>query len=361
MKLSDFDYFLPPDLIAQEPAPFRDRSRLMVLERKSGKIFHDRFDRLPEHIRPGDAVVLNDTKVRPVRLQGKKKSGGKIEVLLVRKRRGEDSSGADPFPSAEEAAGEWDCLIKNAGSLRPPAVLFFGDEVHGEVLGRTAEGFWGLRLRGKSGLEETLDRIGYPPLPPYIRRRGRDDLRARDLDRYQTIYARKPGAIAAPTAGLHFTEQVLEKIRLREARIAFLTLHVGVGTFLPVKTERVEDHRLEAEAFDLSAETAAAVNGARGSGGRVWAVGTTVVRTLEFLSDDTGRVTPGAGRTGLYILPGYRFKAVDAMVTNFHLPRSTLLMLVSAFAGREEILSAYAEAVKERYRFYSYGDAMLIM
>jgi S-adenosylmethionine:tRNA ribosyltransferase-isomerase len=359
MNLSDFDFSLPPELIAQEPASPRDRSRLMILDRKSGNVRHDRFGNLPGHIRADDTVVLNDTKVRPVRLPGKKGSGGNIEVLLVRKVGGE-SSGPVSLPSPEGETGEWDCLIQNAGRLRPRTALFFREEVRGEVVGRTADGFWRLRLRGKAGLEDTLCRIGYPPLPPYIRRRGREDLKEMDLDRYQTIFAQKPGAIAAPTAGLHFTEEVFEKIRLRRARVAFLTLHVGVGTFLPVKTDRVEDHRLEAEAFELSAETAAAINEAKESGGRVVAVGTTVVRTLEYLCDETGRVNPGAGRTGLFILPGYGFRAVDAMVTNFHLPRSTLLLLVSAFAGREKILAAYEEAVKERYRFYSYGDAMLI-
>lgn len=359
MNLDDFDYPLPPELIAQEPASPRDQSRLMVLNRQSGSVFHDRFCNFPEYVRPGDTVVLNDTKVWPARLLGKKESGGKIEVLLIRKRE-RDSSDPAPFPSSQEEAGEWDCLIQNPGRLQPQADLFFAEDVCGEVLGRTADGFWRLRLRGKAGLDDTIGRIGYPPLPPYIRRRGREDLKEMDLDRYQTIYAQKPGAIAAPTAGLHFTKEVLEKIRNREARAAFLTLHVGVGTFLPVKTARVEDHRLEPEAFDLPAETAAAVNAAKRSGGRVVAVGTTVVRTLESRSDGKGRVQLGTGRTGLFILPGHKFQAVDAMVTNFHLPRSTLLMLVSAFAGRERILAAYEEAVKERYRFYSYGDAMLI-
>jgi len=359
MNLDDFDYPLPPELIAQEPASPRDQSRLLVLNRKNGGVFHDRFCHLPEYLRPGDTVVLNDTKVWPARLLGKKESGGKIEVLLIRKRE-RNSSDPAPSPSSEEEAGEWDCLIQNAGRLQPQADLFFAEDVCGEVLGRTADGFWRLRLRGKTGLDDTIGRIGYPPLPPYIRRRGREDLKEMDLDRYQTIYARKPGAIAAPTAGLHFTKEVLEKIRNREARVAFLTLHVGVGTFLPVKTNQVENHLLEPEAFDLPAETAAAVNETKDSGGRVVAVGTTVVRTLESRRDGKGRVQPGTGRTGLFILPGYRFQAVDAMVTNFHLPRSTLLMLVSAFAGRERILTAYEEAVRERYRFYSYGDAMLI-
>jgi len=359
MNPHDFDYPLPPELIAQEPASPRDQSRLMVLNRERGTVLHDRFCNLPEYLRPGDTVVLNDTKVWPARLLGKKESGGKIEVLLIRKAK-PDCSDPAPFPSSEDETGEWDCLIQNAGKLRPQAGLFFTEDVGGEVLGRTAEGFWRLRLRKQAGLKDALDRIGYPPLPPYIRRNGREDQKKMDLDRYQTIYAQKPGAIAAPTAGLHFTQEVLEKVRLREARVAFLTLHVGVGTFLPVKTDRVENHRLEAEVFDLPTETAAAVNCAKGSGGRVLAVGTTVVRTLESCSDGNGLVQSGTGRTGLFILPGHRFQAVDALVTNFHLPRSTLLMLVSAFAGRERILAAYGEAVKERYRFYSYGDAMLI-
>ena len=359
MNPHDFDYPLPPELIAQEPASPRDQSRLMVLNRERGTVLHDRFSNLPEYLRPGDTVVLNDTKVWPARLLGKKESGGKIEVLLIRKAK-PDCCDPAPFSSSEDETGEWDCLIQNSGKLRPPDGLFFAEDVGGELLGRTAEGFWRLRLRKQAGLKDALDRIGYPPLPPYIRRNGREDQKKMDLDRYQTIYAQKPGAIAAPTAGLHFTEEVLEKIRLREARLAFLTLHVGVGTFLPIKTDRVENHRLEPEGFDLPAETAGAINRAKGSGARVVAVGTTVVRTLESRTDRNGLVQPGTGRTGLFIIPGYRFQAVDAMVTNFHLPRSTLLMLVCAFAGRERILAAYEEAVKERYRFYSYGDAMLI-
>jgi len=360
MNLQDFDYFLPPELIAQEPAPARDQSRLMVLNRQSGTVLHDRFRNLPEYLKPEDTVVLNDTKVWPARLLGKKESGGKIEVLLIREAD-PDSSDPTPLPSPEEETAEWDCLVQNAGRLRPRGRLFFAEEVGGEVLGRTADGFWRLRLRRQAGLKDALSRIGYPPLPPYIRRNGREELKRMDLERYQTIYAQNPGAIAAPTAGLHFTEEVLGKIRGRKVRVAFLTLHVGVGTFLPVKTERIENHRLEPEWFNLPAETAAAVNRTKSSGGRVVAVGTTVVRTLESRINGNGFLQPGKGRTGLFILPGSRFQAVDAMLTNFHLPRSTLLMLVSAFAGRERILAAYEEAVKERYRFFSYGDAMLIM
>lgn len=360
MNLHDFDYPLPPELIAQEPAPARDQSRLMVLNRQKGTILHDRFCNLPEYLKPEDTVVLNDTKVWPARLLGKKGSGGKVEVLLIRKADWEPSNGASS-PSSEDETEEWDCLIQNPGRLRPRTGLFFAEEVDGEVLGKVKEGFWRLRLRRQSGLKDALNRIGYPPLPPYIRRNGREDYKRMDLDRYQTIYAQNPGAIAAPTAGLHFTEEVLEKIRGRKTRVVFLTLHVGVGTFLPVRAERIENHRLEPEWFDLPAETAATVNRTKGLGGRVVAVGTTVVRTLESRTDGNELVQPGTGRTGLFILPGHRFQVVDAMLTNFHLPRSTLLMLVSAFAGRERILAAYAEAVKERYRFFSYGDAMLII
>jgi S-adenosylmethionine:tRNA ribosyltransferase-isomerase len=349
MNADDFDYPFPPELIAQEPAPSRDQSRLLILDREDGCVRHDRFQRLPEYLRAGDALVLNDTKVRPARLLGAKESGGKVEVLLVRRLEGKEGEAED-----------WECLIPNAGRLRPESRLFFAEEVEGRIGGRTTAGFWRLNLRRQTDLEGTLKRIGYPPLPPYIKRRGREDLKELDLSRYQTVYARNSGAIAAPTAGLHFTPEVLEKIRGAGVRTVFLTLHVGVGTFLPVKTARVEDHRLEPEIFDLPAGTAEVLNGTKEAGGRIVAVGTTVVRTLETLSDEEGRVQPGAGRTGLFILPGHRFRAVDAMVTNFHLPRSTLLMLVSAFAGRERILAAYGEAVRERYRFYSYGDAMLI-
>jgi S-adenosylmethionine:tRNA ribosyltransferase-isomerase len=360
MKASDYDYPLPPELIAQEPAARRDQSRLMVLDRKTGRISPRFFRDLPAFLRPGDTVVLNDTKVRPVLLRGTKESGGQTEVLLVRRREEGPASSASGCPG-NGTISTWDCLIRNPGRIRPGALLFFGEELHGEILERSGDGLWGLRLTGKTEPDETLNRIGFPPLPPYIRRRGREALREMDLDRYQTVYAREPGAIAAPTAGLHFTPEVLEEIRRRETRLAFLTLHVGVGTFLPVRTERVENHRLSPEAFVLPEATAALVNETKSAGGKVVAVGTTVVRTLESLGDETGRVRPGRGRTDLFILPGHVFRTVDALVTNFHLPRSTLLLLVSAFAGREKILAAYAEAIRERYRFYSYGDAMLIL
>ena len=360
MNLNDFDFNLPSELIAQEPAPERDRSRMMVLDRRSGAILHDHFFNLPRYVQSGDAVGINDTRVIPARLLGKKESGGKVEVLLVRMSEREETKGGS-FRDPEMESADWDCLIQNAGKLRSQADLFFDEGIQGEVLGKTAEGYWRLRLKGQRGIEDSLSRIGYPPLPPYIKRNGNGDLKRRDLERYQTVYARNNGAIAAPTAGLHFTETVLENIRRQGGRIVPLTLHVGVGTFLPVKANPVESHRLEPESFDLPADTADALQQAKEAGNRVFAVGTTVVRTLETCVDQSGRMRPGKGRTDLFILPGHAFKAVDALITNFHLPRSTLLMLVSAFAGRERVLAAYQEAVKERYRFYSYGDAMLIL
>jgi S-adenosylmethionine:tRNA ribosyltransferase-isomerase len=326
----------------------------MVLNRGRASWEHRSFSHLPEYLKPGDALVVNDTQVIPARLIGKKESGGKVEILLVRKRWGTPES-----PHSRE----WECLAQGSGRLREKTRVFFEDRVEGEFLGRTPEGLWRLSLTGSrdEDLDLALKRIGFAPLPPYIHRDGDGKTREEDRERYQTVYARKEGAIAAPTAGMHFTENILEKIRARGVSVAFLTLHVGMGTFLPVKCDEVENHRLEPEFFDLQPRTAEAINGARKAGGKVFAVGTTVTRALESSVDESGVVSAGQGQTGLFILPGHRFQAVDALVTNFHLPRSTLLMLVSAFAGREFILSAYEEAVKQKYRFYSYGDAMLIL
>ena len=354
MKLSDFDYRLPSGLIAQHPPARRGDSRLMVLNRGRASWEHRSFSHLPEYLKPGDALVVNDTQVIPARLIGQKESGGKVEVLLVRKRWGTPES-----PHSRE----WECLAQSSGRLREKTRVFFEDRVEGEFLGRTPEGLWRLSLTGSrdEDLDLALKRIGFAPLPPYIHRDGDGKTREEDRERYQTVYARKEGAIAAPTAGMHFTEDILEKIRARGVSVAFLTLHVGMGTFLPVKCEEVENHRLEPEFFDLQPGTAEAINAARKAGGKVFAVGTTVTRALESSVDERGETRAGRGQTGLFILPGHRFQAFDALVTNFHLPRSTLLMLVSAFAGREFILSAYEEAVKQKYRFYSYGDAMLIL
>jgi len=354
MKLSDFDYSLPSFLIAQVPPARRGNSRLMVLDRKKAAWEHRSFAHLPDYLRPGDILVVNDTKVLPARLIGRKESGGKVEVLLVRKHGN---------ASEERHSQEWECLAQGSGRLREKTRVLFEEDVAGEFRGKTPEGLWRLCLiQGKGeDLGISLGKIGYAPLPPYIHRNGDGAMRDLDLERYQTVYAQREGAIAAPTAGLHFTEETLDQIRGKGVGLASLTLHVGMGTFLPVKSEEVEKHRLEPEFFDLQPGTAEAINGARKPGGRAFAVGTTVTRALESSADEDGEVRARQGKTDLFILPGHQFRAVDALVTNFHLPRSTLLMLVSALAGREFILAAYEEAIKQGYRFYSYGDAMLIL
>lgn len=354
MRLKDFDYSLPPRLIAQHPPENRGESRLMVLHRKEGTLEHHVFSDLPEYLRPGDVLVVNDTKVLPARLIGKKASGGRVEILLVRKRE----NGADGRHSQE-----WECLVQGAGKLGKRTAVLLDPAIRAELLERTPDGLWRLSLRGREDeeLDQSLERIGFAPLPPYIRRNGDVQLKARDLDRYQTVYARKEGAIAAPTAGLHFTEELLERIRRKGISVLPLTLHVGMGTFLPVKQEEVEKHRLEPELFEITPETARAINDARAAGRRVLGVGTTVTRALESAMDQGGKIQALKGQTDLFILPGRQFRSVDGLVTNFHLPRSTLLMLVFAFAGREFILAAYEEAIRRNYRFYSYGDAMLIL
>jgi S-adenosylmethionine:tRNA ribosyltransferase-isomerase len=354
MRLKDFDYFLPPGLIAQHPPEKRGDSRLMVLHRKKGTWEHHAFPELLEYLQPGDALVVNDTKVLPARLIGKKVSGGKVEILLVRKR--------ENGPAGDHSQ-QWECLVQGAGKFRKKTAVLLDAAIKADLLERTPDGLYRLWLRGREDeeLDKSLERIGFAPLPPYIHRNGDAELKARDLDRYQTVYARKEGAIAAPTAGLHFTEELLEKIQRKGISIFPLTLHIGMGTFLSVKQEEVEKHRLEPELLEISPETARGINEARTAGRRVLGVGTTVTRALESALDQEGKIKALKGRTDLFILPGHRFRSVDALLTNFHLPRSTLLMLVSAFAGREFILAAYEEAIRRNYRFYSYGDAMLIL
>lgn len=340
MLTQDFDYDLPEDRIAQEPAP-RGESRLLVLDQHPG----DRADRhrkirdLPRLLRPGDLLVLNDTKVIPARLFGRRVGAGegRIEILLVEKI----------------GTQEWDALVRPGRRARPGAELLF-DELSAEVLEKRPDGR--IRLRFSEPVEPHLDRLGHVPLPPYIHRPDE----AADRDRYQTVFARQPGAIAAPTAGLHFTADLLQEIAAAGIGIAKVTLHVGIGTFKPVTAERIEEHRMERERYEIGEETVEAVRQTRASGGRIVAVGTTVVRTLESAAQSGGEVRAGAGSTELFITPGFRFQVVDVLLTNFHLPRSTLLMLISAFAGRERVLAAYAEAIREGYRFYSYGDAMLV-
>ena len=338
MRLSDFDYQLPPERIAQHPADRRDASRLLELDRRSGAITHRRFPEILELLAPGDVLVVNDTRVIPARLIGRRATGGRVELLLL-----------EPIEGAR-----WRALGKPGRALRPGAAAEFGDgRLVARVVGREAEGVRVVELEHEGELLPLLDEIGLPPLPPYIDREARPEDRAH----YQTVYARRPGAVAAPTAGLHFTPELLAAIRARGVGVGEVTLHVGLGTFLPVRAERIEEHVMHAEHYEVSTELAELVNG---RSGKLVAVGTTVTRTLETVADERGVIARGSGRTELFIYPGYRFRAVEAMLTNFHLPRSTLIMMVSAFAGRERILHAYREALAAGYRFYSYGDAMFI-
>lgn len=340
MKVSDFDFQLPEDLIAQQPCLRRDCSRLLVLSRQTGSIDHKHFYDLPEMLRAGDFLVLNDTKVLPARLFAAKDSGGRLELLLL-----------TPGPE-----GTWHCLVKPARRARAGTRLAFAGGLQGEIVAEGEQGQRTVRfsLTG-AALQRKLEEIGQLPLPPYIRQP------LSEPNRYQTVYASRPGAVAAPTAGLHFTDQIFARLKATGIDWVFLTLHVGLGTFRPVTAETVQEHKMHSEYYQTDAQAAAAVNRAREEGRRVVAVGTTVVRVLETAAGDDGLILPGSGWTNIFIYPGYRFKAVDALLTNFHLPRSTLLMLVSAFAGRELVLQAYHEAVARKYRFFSFGDAMLIV
>jgi S-adenosylmethionine:tRNA ribosyltransferase-isomerase len=336
--------------VAQDPLAARDASRLLVLERTSGTVSHRSFSDLPEILRPGDLLVTNRSRVLPARLLGLREGGGAAEILLVR-RRGPDT---------------WDALVRPGRRLRPGAIVAIAagfrvrveppDPSPDPAAVRKSTHRVRLLLDGLAP-DAALERHGHVPLPPYIRR---PDLPS-DRERYQTVYAREPGSVAAPTAGLHFTAELLERLRARGIERAEIVLHVGPGTFRPVEVDDVRAHRVDAEPFSVPEDTAAAFGRARSEGRRVVAIGTTTTRVLESALDPEGRLRPGDGETALVILPGFRFRAVDALVTNFHLPRSSLLLLVSAFAGRERILAAYAEAVQRRYRFYSYGDAMLLV
>ena len=344
-----FDYQLPPELIAQEPLPERDASRLMVLHRESGEIEHRRFTDIAAYLEAGDCLVLNDTRVIPARLLGvRAPGGGPVELLLLRRLGGD----------------RWEALARPGKRVRPGAVLEFGgggaQGLCAAVLGAEPDSRRVVRLYvGDAGpgpaVAAAIARLGRMPTPPYIRRQ------LQDPERYQTAYARHEGSAAAPTAGFHFTPRILDRLRAGGVTTAFLTLHVGLGTFRPIRSATLDGHVMHAEDYEVTPEAAAAVNACRAGGGRTVAVGTTAVRTLESASDERGILKPGAGATDLFIVPGHRFRAVDAMLTNFHLPRSTLLVLMCAFAGRERVLAAYDEAVARRYRFYSFGDAMLVL
>lgn len=358
MRTQDFDYNLPSELVAQQPAPARDQSRLMVLTRRTGAIEHHKFSDLPGYLRTGDVLVLNNSKVIPARVRALNAvTGGEFELLLLE----------------ENGPNDWWVMLRPGKRARVHTELVLKDgegqptKIRATVLETNTEGHRRLQFSADRNILELLSELGEVPLPPYIER-TKGSRAVQDRERYQTVYAQPAGSVAAPTAGLHFTEALLEQLKSIGVQVCFVTLHVGLGTFAPVKAEELSQHVMHEERFELSADTANTVNEAKAAGRRVIAVGTTTLRVLESVAAQTdGGLMPGAGRTRLFVYPPYQFRVVDALVTNFHLPRSTLLMLVSAFVspgqteGREQLLAAYAEAVRQRYRFFSYGDAMLLL
>ena len=341
LKKKDFYFDLPKELIAQDPLEDRASSRLLVLDKDTGAVSHHVFREVADYLRPGDCLVLNDTKVIPARLLGQREgTGAHVEVLLLKRLESD----------------VWEALVRPGKKCRPGTGLTFGDGLlKAQVLETGEEGSRLIRFFYEGIFEEVLDRLGEMPLPPYITHK------LEDKNRYQTVYAKYEGSAAAPTAGLHFTQELLEQIREKGVEIVSVTLHVGLGTFRPVKEENVLDHHMHSEHYQVSLEAAEKINRAREAGGRIICVGTTSCLTLESAADEEGKVRPGSGDTDIFIYPGYRFKVLDALITNFHLPESTLVMLVSALAGREQVLEAYEEAVRERYRFFSFGDAMIVV
>ena len=339
MNVSDFDYNLPEELIAQVPIKKRDESRLMVLEKENQTIEHKTFKNIIEYLNEGDCLVINDTKVLPARLYGKKETGANVEFLLLKQMENDI----------------WECIVRPGNKLHVGAKVTFGEGLlKGEVIETLEGGTRKVKFTYKGIFNEVLDQIGLMPLPPYIH----EELK--EKNRYQTIYAKYDGSAAAPTAGLHFTQELFEKIKQKGIKIAKVTLHVGIGTFRPVKVEKVEEHHMHSEHFFIKKDDAEIINETKRNGKRVISVGTTSCRTLESVADENGFVKEVEGDTQIFIYPGYNFKCVDALITNFHLPQSTLLMLVSSLAGREYIMKAYEEAVTEKYRFFSFGDAMFI-
>ncbi len=340
MKRQDFYYELPEELIAQDPLEDRSSSRLLVLDRQSGAVFHHTFREIADYLNEGDCLVINDTKVIPARLIGsKEETGAKIEVLLLKRKEN----------------NIWETLVKPGKKAKAGARINFGEGLlTGEVVGIAEEGNRLIRFSYEGIFEEILDRLGQMPLPPYITHQ------LEDKNRYQTVYAKHTGSAAAPTAGLHFTPELLKELEKKGVEIARVTLHVGLGTFRPVKVDEITDHHMHSEFYRIDEEAAEKINRAKAAGKRVVCVGTTSCRTIESAADETGRLEEKSGWTEIFIYPGYRFKVLDGLITNFHLPESTLIMLVSALAGRENVLGAYEEAVEERYRFFSFGDAMLI-
>jgi S-adenosylmethionine:tRNA ribosyltransferase-isomerase len=342
MRVEEFDYHLPASLIAQYPTTQREDTSLMVVHRQRGEIEHNSFRDIIRYLNPADLLVMNNTRVLPARIIGKKETGGRVEMLLI--------------PSWNEANGEWKALIKGSGKMKGGTRIRFPHGLEGEIE-ELKDGIGKVRFFYPGKLMDILQKIGHIPLPPYIKR-GDEPW---DWDRYQTVYAERDGSIAAPTAGLHFTKDSLQSLREEGIRTTTITLHIGIGTFAPVKAFDIEDHAMEAEWVEISEETAIDIGEAKARGGKVIAVGTTTTRALESFSNRKGGVKPGSGLTSLFIYPPYHFRVIDGLVTNFHLPKSTLIMLVSAFLGKDLLMKAYQEAIHRKYRFYSYGDAMLII
>lgn len=339
MKTSDFNFELPEELIAQTPLERRDASRLLTLDKTTGQTGHYHFRDLPQFLQPGDCLVLNDSRVLPARLIGHRPTGGVCEVLLL----------------VDKGEGLWECLVRPGRKLRPGAQVIFGEgQLTATVEAEAEDGKRLVRFHYKGIFLEILERLGKMPLPPYIK------AELQDQERYQTVYSKVIGSAAAPTAGLHFTPELLDQIQKNNVKVCCITLHVGLGTFRPVKAEEIQDHEMHSEFCQISQETADIINETKRSGGRVICVGTTSCRTIESFAAEDGTMTACSGWTNIFIYPGYKFKVMDALVTNFHLPQSTLIMLVSALAGREHVLTAYREAVEKRYRFFSFGDAMFI-
>lgn len=339
MNLSDFDYNLPEELIAQTPLEKRDSSKLLVLDKKTGATKHCHFNNIVDELKPNDVLVLNDTKVIPARLIGiKEDTGAVIELLLLK----------------ELTDNTWECLSKPAKRLKIGTIINFNDELKAEVITKLDEGIVHVKLIYEGILMEILDRLGQMPLPPYIHEKLKDN------DRYQTVYAKNIGSAAAPTAGLHFTNELLEELQKRGVEVLFVTLHVGLGTFRPVEVENILEHHMHSEYYEMSQNVAQKLQKAKEEGRKIYAVGTTTTRVLETVMHKYGKFTPCTGNTDIFIYPGFEFQAIDGLITNFHLPKSTLLMLVSALATKEYIMNAYAEAIKNKYRFFSFGDAMFI-
>ena len=343
MHINDFDYYLPEEQIAQHPADKRDASRLLVVDRKTGKLEHRHFYDILDYLNPGDCLVMNNSKVIPARLFGTKEiTGAKVEFLLI-KRIKDDI---------------WEAMVRPGKKLHVGDRVSFTDDgaLSAKILEHGEGGTRIVRFEYEGDFHELLDRIGRIPLPPYIERESDEE----DKERYQTVYCKEEGSVAAPTAGLHFTQELIEKALQKGVKIAYVTLHVGIGTFRPVKCDIIEEHKMHFEEYEIDEENAAIINETKKSGGRIISVGTTSTRTVESASSENGTVLAGHGSTDIFIYPGYRFKVIDSLITNFHLPKSTLLMLISALYNRENILEAYKEAVEQKYRFFSYGDAMLI-